>query len=227
MSEKTLKEAKNEKDVLLNEVKFFTDEKQAEIKNAFRELKRRVGICASAGSEGDNLVLLNMLDELCDLSQMLTFMDCKCDFLRVPSLRLYDGDGNYSGIAFSGVAGGYEIDALVFAICNLGGAAEKLPEDLEKRIKAINKPLKIQIATSLSCKKCPSAVINAQKIAALNDKIEAEAVDVDMFSDMREKYGITRVPTIIVNERVLECESDVESILCELEKGLAHLGITE
>ncbi len=210
---------KKGEEVLLNELQFFTKEKQKEIKAMLKGLETDIGICASKGSEGDNLVLLNMLDELCDLSPRLKFMDCEDKFERVPSFGLYREDGASAGVIFSGVPGGHEIDSVVFALYNLGGGAKEVSQDLQDRIKRINKRVKIEIAVTLSCPHCPKAVINAQRIAILSEKVTAEMIDVEMFPEIREKYNIQSVPTLIVNGHTVQLsDTGIEGILCAIEK---------
>lgn len=117
----------------------------------------------------------------------------------LPVSGLYK-NGQYSGIAFHGVPGGQEINSFVLAVYNLSGPGQKLDMWTKRRIRKLTEKVNIKVCVSLACHHCPKVVTAAQQIAALNDNIEAEMIDAGLYPDLVEKYGIERVPVIIIND---------------------------
>lgn len=117
----------------------------------------------------------------------------------LPVSGLYK-NGQYSGIAFHGVPGGQEINSFVLAVYNLSGPGQKLDMWTKRRIRKLTEKANIKVCVSLACHHCPKVVTAAQQIAALNDNIEAEMIDAGLYPDLVEKYGIERVPVIIIND---------------------------
>ena len=117
----------------------------------------------------------------------------------LPVSGLYK-NGQYSGIAFHGVPGGQEINSFVLAVYNLSGPGQKLDMWTKRRIRKLTEKANIEVCVSLACHHCPKVVTAAQQIAALNDNIEAEMIDAGLYPDLVEKYGIERVPVIIIND---------------------------
>ena len=117
----------------------------------------------------------------------------------LPVSGLYK-NGQYSGIAFHGVPGGQEINSFVLAVYNLSGPGQKLDMWTKRRIRKLTEKANIKVCVSLACHHCPKVVTAAQQIAAPNDNIEAEMIDAGLYPDLVEKYGIERVPVIIIND---------------------------
>ncbi|MCL1840872.1 MAG: thioredoxin family protein, partial [Propionibacteriaceae bacterium] len=68
------------------------------------------------------------------------------------------------------------------------------------RIDAIGQPLDVKILVSLSCTMCPTTVMAAQQIAALNPHVRASVFDLNHFPALREKYSVMSVPCMIVDD---------------------------
>ncbi len=118
----------------------------------------------------------------------------------LPAAGLYKG-GRYSGIAFHGVPGGQEINSFVLAICNLAGAGKDISRWTKRKIEKLDVKVNIKICVSLACHHCPKAVAACQQMAVLNEGIEAEMIDANLFPSLVEKYKIERVPLTILNDR--------------------------
>lgn len=112
-------------------------------------------------------------------------------------------DGAYGRMAFHGVPGGKEINALVLALRNLAGPGQAVPEALLARIAAIDKPMKLQVCVSLACAHCQKVVSACQLIAAHNLLVQADMIDAALYKDLVERYKIERVPLLLANGEVL------------------------
>lgn len=109
-------------------------------------------------------------------------------------------DDRYIGVAFHGTPGGQEINSFVRALFNSAGPGQPLDSKTEKKIKALKKKSNIKVCVSLSCHYCPGVVTACQRIAILNPNVEAEMVDARLYEDLVEKYKISRVPAILIND---------------------------
>ena len=47
---------------------------------------------------------------------------------------------------------------------------------------------------------CPDLVTAAQRMASLNENIEAEVYDLNLFPKLREKYKVMSVPCLVIND---------------------------
>lgn len=120
---------------------------------------------------------------------------------KIPAIVLLDKDGKDYGIKFYGLPGGYEINSFLGTLLEVSGHKEALPDDVLKRIKAVDKDVHIQVFVSLGCPHCPDAVSVAHRLALENPRIKADMVDSNNFVPMAQKYNVTGVPKIIFNDR--------------------------
>lgn len=118
----------------------------------------------------------------------------------LPATGLYTEEG-FSGVSFHGIPGGKEINAFILAIYNLAGPGQELSDGTRKKIQKLKKPLNAKICVSLACHHCSGLVTSCQRIAMLNPLIEAEMIDANLYPELVEKYQITRVPFLIINDK--------------------------
>ena len=119
---------------------------------------------------------------------------------KVPAIVINDKDDNDRGIKFYGLPGGYEINSFVISLLEVSGNIEPLKDDIASRIRAITKDVHIQVYVTLTCPYCPAAVATAHRLAVENKKIKADMVDAGIFPHLTQKYQVSGVPRIIINE---------------------------
>lgn len=120
---------------------------------------------------------------------------------RLPVAAFLDSENQYMGVKFHGVPGGREINSFVLAIYNSAGPGQPIDPTLLKKITKLTAKANIKVCVSLSCHYCPDVVAACQRLAILNTNIEAEMIDVTLYQDIVDKYKITNVPVIIVNDK--------------------------
>lgn len=86
----------------------------------------------------------------------------------------------------------------MLGIYNAAGPGQPLIGDERERIEAIHDPVEIMLLVSLTCTMCPETVRAAQRIAALNSNVRAEAYDLAHFPELKERYDVMSVPCIVV-----------------------------
>jgi len=131
----------------------------------------------------------------------------------LPVVGIYKNDV-YSGICFHGVPGGKEINPFVLAIYNVGSAGQDLSKHHLKAIQKIDKKINLKVCVSLACTYCAQEVAYCQRIASLNQNVEAEMIDATLYKDLIEEYKIERIPLLIVNDqKTFVGQKDMDQIL--------------
>ena len=117
----------------------------------------------------------------------------------LPCVQICRSDGSWTGLAFHGVPGGHEFTSFVLGLYNAAGPGQALDEETEAAIRAIRKPVELQVLVSLSCTMCPELVTAAQRLATAHPDISAQVYDLNHFPDLRERYQVMSVPCLVVN----------------------------
>lgn len=117
-----------------------------------------------------------------------------------PSIVLLDRNGKNNGIKFNGIPAGHEINSFITGLIEVSGAGEELPQAFLERLSKVNKPVHIKVFVTLGCPHCPGAVSKAHKLALENEFITAEMIESQTFFSEADKYNVSGVPKIIINE---------------------------
>ena len=120
-----------------------------------------------------------------------------------PIVAFLDQNGVYTGVKFYGIPGGHEMNSFILALYNLAGPGQTIDDNTLNHIKAIDKPVKLKICISLSCKFCPDVVAACQRIAILNPHVEASMIDIALFPQLKKEFNIMSVPAVIKNDNTL------------------------
>lgn len=119
---------------------------------------------------------------------------------KIPATVLLDSEGKDFGIRIFGIPSGYEFTSLLEAIILLGTGETNLPQEVVNKIKAIDKPVHLQVFVTPTCPYCPRAVVTAHKFAYLNENIKADMVEATEFPHLSNKYNVRGVPRTVINE---------------------------
>jgi len=120
---------------------------------------------------------------------------------QIPAIVLKNKGGSNTGIKFYGLPGGYEINSFLTSLVEVSGNKEEVELDIQKRIDKIEKEINIKVFVTLSCPYCPTAVVNSHKLALENKNISAEMIESSAFPHLANKYNVTGVPKIIINDK--------------------------
>lgn len=192
-------------------MKMFDAQLETQLKEIFNDLAGEVTLALF--TEGDCYSCTetrSYMQEVADLNDKIHFVeyDLKKDADKaaayevemVPSIVLLDGSGDYKRIKFNGIPAGHEINSLIPALMEVSGAESELPKEFVDRIEAIQKPIDIKVFVTLSCPHCPGAVQKAHKLALMNPNIRAEMIEAQTFGELADKYNVSGVPKIVINE---------------------------
>ncbi|HHX72358.1 MAG TPA: FAD-dependent oxidoreductase [Clostridiales bacterium] len=133
---------------------------------------------------------------------------------RFPSVALLDDTGAYTGVTFSGIPGGHEMNSFVLALYHYGADDKLTPEQIAK-IQSIKKPLHLAVCVSLTCHLCPEVVSAAQSIALKNPLVRAEMIDLGLFPEIRQRHKVMSVPVMLINngEKIVFGAKSMDQIL--------------
>ncbi|MFN6991374.1 MAG: protein disulfide oxidoreductase [Fervidobacterium sp.] len=118
-----------------------------------------------------------------------------------PALILTLEDGIDKGVRFYGIPSGHEFGTLIQDIVTFGkGAKPQLSQETVEALRNLNKPVKISVFVTPTCPYCPRAALTAHNMALASDKVTAEVVEANEFFELSEKFGVSSVPHIAVND---------------------------
>ena len=143
--------------------------------------------------------LAGYMEALCALTDKLTLTKTGTD-PDAPCVRICRADGSWTGLSFHGVPGGHEFTSFVLGLYNAAGPGQALDAQTEAALQAIDRPKELQVLVSLSCTMCPELVTAAQRMAAANPHITAQAYDLNHFPALRDKYHVMSVPCLVVDQ---------------------------
>lgn len=199
----------------------LTEEMEHTLKDTFQKLERNVVLKAVVDlAEEKNMELAVLLKHIVSLSEKLSLelyekeeAPEELDVRWLPVTGLYLEE-KYTGLAYHGVPGGKEMNSFIIGIYNVGGKGQKIGFFTDKKISKIRDKVNLKVCVSLSCGHCPKMVMNCQRIASLNENIQAEMIDAALYPDLIEKYKIERVPMTIVNDdKVIMGVKEIEELL--------------
>ena len=171
------------------EVIYFTQEMECDICKQTRQFLSEIS------ELNDNLVL-TIYDFVDDDDQAK-----ELGVEQIPAIVLKNKEGSNTGIKFYGLPGGYEINSFLTSLVEVSGNKEEVELDIQKRIDKIEKEINIKVFVTLSCPYCPTAVVNSHKLALENKNISAEMIESSAFPHLANKYNVTGVPKIIINDK--------------------------
>lgn len=202
----------------------FDPKTKDQITEIFNNLTEDVRI--EVYDESEDTPMVEFITELCSFSDKLTcaYYDPVCErsrelgIERVPGLNLTRADAEDQGVRFSGIPAGHEINSLIAAILELGGAGAVLAPELEERAANIKGPLDIKVFVTLGCPHCPGAVLRSHKLAVMNPNIKAEMIEAETFSQLAMQYDVSAVPKMVFsNGEELIGDQPFEAILAAAE----------
>lgn len=180
-------------------------------------------------SNEESVSIENAVKEIAAISKKLKFssynagenkeLEEKVKATRFPTIAILNKDGEYSGLKYSSIPSGHELNSFILGMYNVAGPGQKVSEESLAKIAKIDKPVNIKIGISLSCTKCPKTVQSAQRIATLNKNVEMEMINIFTFQDFKNRYDIMSVPAVVIDdEHIYFGEKNVEDILAIINK---------
>ncbi|MBO0467311.1 FAD-dependent oxidoreductase [Enterococcus plantarum] len=208
---------------------WFPDAMREQLGGIFGKLTKNVTLLqVMDSSEEKSLELNSFLTEFASLSDKILLetvqkgadsdVEAKYGIDKLPSVVVLNDQGEYTGIKFSGIPSGHEVNSIVLAVYNVGSAGQPIEEPVVNKIKELPKK-KVQIFVSLTCHYCPDVVAACQRIASINHNVEAEMIDIGVFPELKTEKKIMSVPAMIIDDKdIVFGSKNMDEIIEILEK---------
>lgn len=193
----------------------FTEDMLAQLRTVFERMENPLILELYLDGRPVSMELRQYMESLAKLTDKLTVAegDRNVEYGR-PFVKILRADGTPAGLGFHGVPGGHEFTSFVMGLYNAAGKGQSVDDKQLARISDIDDALDLKIMVSLSCTMCPELVTSAQKIASLNEHVNAEVYDINHFGELKDKYNVMSVPCMVVNdEKVSFGKKNIEQIL--------------
>ncbi|MDT2850235.1 FAD-dependent oxidoreductase [Vagococcus carniphilus] len=207
---------------------WFPDAMKEQLKGIFGKLTKSVTLLhVLDASNPKSVELASFAKEFSSLSDKMIYrsvdkgedvaLEENIQLTRMPSLAILNENDEFTGIKFSGIPSGHELNSLVLAVYNVGSQGQEIDATVKERIEQL-KVNKIEICVSLTCHLCPDVVAACQRIASINHNVTAEMIDTSLFPELKKEKKIMSVPAMIINgEKVVFGSKNMDEILTELE----------
>jgi glutaredoxin-like protein len=182
-----------------------------EIKNMFQTIETNVTL--HMFTRKDHCLLCNetlsLVEQVAAQSDKVILDHCECDInsekaqkYRIERHPAIVVEGTGKGlIRFYGIPSGYEFGSLIESIIMSSKTnGSDLDAEMIEEIKAIDKPVHLQVFVTPTCPYCPTAVLNAFKLAMLNENITADMIEATEFQELSMKYRVQGVPKTVIND---------------------------
>lgn len=208
---------------------WFPDAMREQLGGIFGKLTKKVTLLqVMDSSEEKSLELNSFLTEFTSLSDKILLetiqkgqkpeLETAYGIDKLPSVVVLSDQDEYTGIKFSGIPSGHEVNSIVLAVYNVGSAGQPIEAPAVDKIKELPKK-KVQIFVSLTCHYCPDVVAACQRIASINHNIEAEMIDIGVFPELKTEKKIMSVPAMIIDDQEIVFGSkNMDEIIEILEK---------
>ncbi|MCG3218268.1 MAG: thioredoxin family protein [Candidatus Heimdallarchaeota archaeon] len=167
-------------------------------------------------------IMLRTLADLSDMVKLLIWSGSNNKKAQEYAIDKFPGiiiEGKNKGtIRFFGIPSGYEYTSLVHSILSAGSFSTDIDDNIRERIEKLEKNVHIQIFVTPDCPYSPLAVVQAQKLASISNKITADMIEAREFKNLAKEHSVSSVPKIIIDGKPgAEGPIDLEKLLSLIE----------
>lgn len=190
---------------------------KTQLNSYMQMLKQPIELIANLDDGAKSQELRELLQEIGQMSDKITFTERSDDAKRKPSFEI-QRVGTDISVCFAGIPMGHEFTSLVLALLQVGGHPIKLDESVIEQIRNLDGDFAFETYFSLSCQNCPDVVQALNTMSVINPRIKHVAIDGALFQNEVESRQIMSVPTMFLNDEVFgQGRSSVEEILAKLD----------
>ena len=206
------KEEQNSSKAVEKEIEFLDSSLKEQLSEIAKRFENNIELVVIKDSAVEKSFEIEaMVKEIASVSDKIKFssyekgenleLEEKSKAERFPTVILLDKNGEFSGIKYSTLPSGHELNSFILAMYNIAGPGQKISEENKAKIEQLQKPINVKIGITLSCNNCPETVQSVQRIAAENKNIQVEIIDVLTFREFREKHEIMSVPAMVIDDK--------------------------
>jgi glutaredoxin-like protein len=119
---------------------------------------------------------------------------------RVPAVIVAGPGGDR--IRYYGAPLGHELPTLVDAVQMAATGETRLSEQSRAQLKALDKPVHLQVFFTPGCMYCPQMISLANQAAIESPLVTTVAIDATEFPDLVRRYNINGVPKTVINDEL-------------------------
>jgi glutaredoxin-like protein len=119
---------------------------------------------------------------------------------RVPAVIVAGPGGDR--IRYYGAPLGHELPTLVDAVQMAATGETRLSEQSRAQLKALDKPVHLQVFFTPSCMYCPQMISLANQAAIESPLVTTVAIDATEFPDLVHRYNVNGVPKTVINDEM-------------------------
>jgi glutaredoxin-like protein len=118
---------------------------------------------------------------------------------KIPAIAV-TSEGEDFGIRFFGIPSGYEFVSLLDAIRTVSTGNHELSDDTVAKVRALDRPVHVQVFVTPTCPYCPKSVVLAHRLAFVSKQVTGDMVEAMEFPHLAQKYSVAGVPRSVINE---------------------------
>ncbi len=118
---------------------------------------------------------------------------------KIPALAVI-GAKDY-GVRFYGIPSGYEFTSLIGAMLDVSRGDSGLSQKTRDALRQVDSAVHVQVFVTPTCPFCPAAVRLAHRFAIESEMIWSDMVESTEFVPLAQKYAVTSVPKVVINDR--------------------------
>ena len=119
---------------------------------------------------------------------------------KIPAIAVLGMNGEDWGIRLYGIPAGYEFASLLETIEMVSKGDSGLAPATKEKLKALAKPLALQVFVTPTCPYCPRAVLLAFRLAMESKHVSAAMVEATEFPYLANKHQVSGVPHTVIGE---------------------------
>ncbi len=192
---------------------------KTQLKGYLERVSQPIEIVASVDNGDSSREMLELLNDIVELSSLIKLTVVDNDAERKPSFAL-NRPGTDMGIRFAGLPMGHEFTSLVLALLQVGGYPPKADAEVMEQIRGVEGAFVFESYISLTCQNCPEVVQALNLMAVLNPNIRHTMIDGALFQDEINQRQVMAVPTVLLNGQPFgQGRMGVEEILSKIDTG--------
>lgn len=119
---------------------------------------------------------------------------------KIPAIAVLGAGDKDHGIRFYGIPAGYEFVSLLESLDIVAKGQSGVSAAGKEKLKALKKPVHLQVFVTPTCPYCPRAVVQAFRLAVESPLVSASMVEATEFPHLANKYQVSGVPHTVIGE---------------------------
>ena len=142
----------------------------------------------------------NLVKEIAETSNKIKVLEENLNLGLKPAIRIRKK--GYNNFTYFGLPSGGEFQTFIEAMIYISTDEHKIPSREAEFAKDIDKKVDIKLFVTKSCGWCPPTIKQALGFSIINKNIFVNVIDAYDFPTEAQKYNVSTVPKIVINDKV-------------------------